>query len=129
MSNKHSHTRSRANTFVCANCRRTVEKSSYGTANRNHCPYFLHSLHVDEQTGDRRSDCRGVMKPIAIWVRPDGEWSLIHRCERCGFIRTNRIAGDDSEAALLSMAALPMAKLPFPMESILTTIGIIGKKY
>ncbi len=90
----------------------------YGTAHRNHCPYCLHSLYVDDETGDRRSDCLGTMAPIGVWVREDGEWSLIHRCLRCGFMRTNRIAGDDSEAALLSLAARPIALLPFPIGAV-----------
>lgn len=55
------------------------------------------------------------MKPIAIQVRDDGEWNVVHRCERCGVIRANRIAADDSEMALLSLALLPIKKLPFPL--------------
>ena len=52
------------------------------------------------------------MKPIAVWVKPDGEWSVLHRCERCGTIRANRIAADDNEEALLKLALLPVTKLP-----------------
>jgi hypothetical protein len=59
------------------------------------------------------------MVPISVWVRANGEWSLLHRCERCGFIRPNRIAGDDSEATLLALAAQPLARLPFPLEILL----------
>jgi hypothetical protein len=59
------------------------------------------------------------MVPISVWVRANGEWSLLHRCERCGFIRANRIAGDDSEATLLALAAQPLARLPFPLEVLL----------
>jgi len=36
------------------------------------------------------------MKPIAKMYKPDGEEILVHRCEKCGIIRKNRIAGDDS---------------------------------
>jgi hypothetical protein len=55
------------------------------------------------------------MKPIAIHVRDDGEWNVVHRCERCGIIRSNRIAADDSEKKLLELALLPIANLPFPL--------------
>jgi len=55
------------------------------------------------------------MKPIAIHVRDDGEWNVVHRCERCGIIRSNRIAADDSEKKLLELALLPITNLPFPL--------------
>jgi len=44
------------------------------------------------------------MAPIALWVKDDGEWALVHRCVRCGKTNTNRIAGDDGEAALRALA-------------------------
>jgi hypothetical protein len=40
------------------------------------------------------------MEPIALWVRDDGEMSLLHRCSRCGVIKANRVAGDDDEEAI-----------------------------
>ncbi len=55
------------------------------------------------------------MRPISVWVKPDGEWSILHRCERCGVIRANRIAADDVETSLLALALMPMTKLPFPL--------------
>jgi hypothetical protein len=101
--------------FVCRNCRAPVEAEAYGTRHRNHCPRCLWSLHVDEKTGDRQAACRGKMEPIAVWVRSDGEWAILHRCQGCGLIRSNRVAGDDSEWALLSLAARPLAQPPFPL--------------
>ncbi len=56
------------------------------------------------------------MEPIAIWVRPTGEWALVHRCGTCHAVRVNRVAGDDSEPMLLSLAARPMALPAFPLE-------------
>jgi hypothetical protein len=58
------------------------------------------------------------MEPIAISVRKDKEWVIIHRCRECGVLRENRIAGDDNETALLSLAVKPIAMPPFPLESI-----------
>ena len=90
--------------FVCARCGATVVVEAAGTRQRNHCPSCLHSLHVDITVGDRRSLCRGLMEPIALWVRDDGEVSLLHRCGRCGVIRANRVAGDDDEEMIRRLA-------------------------
>ncbi|MBI9103950.1 MAG: RNHCP domain-containing protein [Spirochaetales bacterium] len=105
-------------TFICANCGRTVAPPAFGTEQRNHCPHCLFSLHVDLRIGDRRSGCRGKMAPIGVWVKNNKEWAIIHRCTKCGFIRTNRIAGDDAEQVLLALAVKPLTKLPFPMEEV-----------
>ena len=93
--------------FSCANCGRAVPGRAYGTLHRNHCPLCLCSLHVDIRTGDRRSGCGGVMELIAVWVRVDGEWALVHRCRRCGKENVNRVAGDDDEAAIVTIARRP----------------------
>jgi len=95
-----------------------VPIATYGTAHRNHCPRCLWSLHLDDQPGDRRSGCGGHMEPVAVWVRRGGEWAVIHRCQKCGGFRSNRIAGDDNELALLSLAVRPLAQPPFPLEDI-----------
>ncbi|MDD2237774.1 MAG: RNHCP domain-containing protein, partial [Kiritimatiellae bacterium] len=95
---------------------RPVEGTVVGSEHRNHCPHCLWSIHVDIRTGDRRSTCRYPMEPVAIGVRRDGEWTLIHRCTACGFLRSNRIAGDDNEIMLLSIAMRPLARPAFPLE-------------
>jgi ribosome biogenesis GTPase len=51
-------------------------------------------------------------------VRPGGEWARVHRCGGRLAVRVNRIAGDDGEAVLLSLAARPMALPPFPLERL-----------
>lgn len=104
--------------FTCIHCRQHVPGQSYGTKHRNHCPYCLWSRHVDERIGDRRSGCRAPMEPLAVAARDDGEWTLIHRCAGCGTIRTNRIAGDDRELALLQLALRPLARPPFPLDAL-----------
>lgn len=104
--------------FLCAHCGAAVPGAAPGTVHRNHCPHCLWSLHVDLATGDRRSACRGPMEPIAIGIRPDGEWSIVHRCARCGLVRLNRIAGDDNELLLVSMALRPLARPPFPLDRL-----------
>ena len=65
--------------FTCKVCGRLVTPEGAGTSHRNHCPNCLSSLHVDEEPGDRASDCGGVMEPIAVWVRKNGSglWSTV----------------------------------------------------
>lgn len=59
------------------------------------------------------------MEPIGISTQKDGEWSVVHRCTVCGLIRTNRIAGDDDEVALLCLALRPLANMPFPLDILM----------
>lgn len=105
-------------TFICAHCGATVTPPESGSEQRNHCPKCLWSLHVDLRIGDRKSGCRGEMEPVGVWTKENGEWALIHRCVRCGFLRTNRIAADDDELRLFALAAKPLTRLPFPYRMI-----------
>jgi len=109
--------------FRCQNCKLIVSGTAPGTRHRNHCPACLWSLHADEHPGDRRSVCRARMEPIAIWVQSNGEWSLVHRCIACGRLQSNRIAGDDNAFSLMSLAARPVARPPFPLDVLGRPIG------
>ncbi len=104
--------------FVCIHCRFRHDAPPWGTKHRNHCPRCLWSRHVDDAPGDRASPCRQPMEPIAIEVRKEGEWALIHRCTGCGEIKVNRIAGDDHELALLALALRPIANPAFPLDDL-----------
>lgn len=91
--------------FICGHCGRRVKPLPSGGRNRNHCPYCLYSRHVDaERSGDRASPCQGMMAPIGVFERPNGEEVITHRCLVCGFERFNRVGADDDE---LAVAALP----------------------
>jgi hypothetical protein len=52
------------------------------------------------------------MEPIAVTVRGEGRWVLIHRCTNCGRLRLNKTAGDDNVMLLMRLAALPLT-MPF----------------
>ncbi len=104
--------------FVCHSCGRAVTPEGAGTQHRNHCPDCLSSLHVDDTPGDRGADCDGIMDPIGVWVRKNGEWAIIHRCTRCGHIGSNRLAADDNPVKLMSIALKPLAFPPFPIEGL-----------
>lgn len=54
------------------------------------------------------------MEPIAVTVRGEGRWVLIHRCTDCGRLRLNRTAGDDDTMRLMQLAAMPLSRPPFP---------------
>lgn len=104
--------------FRCIVCNWAVNAEAFGTSHRNHCPRCLWSRHLDDEPGDRRCACRSAMEPIAIEVRKDGEWSIVHRCSGCNTIRTNRIAGDDHERSLLALALRPIASPAFPLDDL-----------
>lgn len=101
--------------FVCKVCGESVEALNFGGKHRNHCPNCLHSVHLDNLPGDRQSDCSGVMEPIGV-LSKDGDWSIVHRCKRCGEIHVNRIAHDDNLLKLVSLAVKPISNPPFPLE-------------
>ena len=102
--------------FRCKNCGWEVTPQGAGSDHRNHCPNCLHSLHLDIEPGDREADCGGLMEPVAVWVRKNGEWAIIHRCRRCGSLSSNRVAADDNPVKLLSIAMKPIGSPPFPIE-------------
>ena len=106
-------------TFRCGNCRLDVSYRAPGTAHRNHCPNCLWSRHLDDdRPGDREADCGSLMEPIAVTVRGDGEWVLVHRCGGCDELHLNRTAADDNPLILLRLAVRPLAQPPFPIEHI-----------
>lgn len=97
-----------------------------GSEHRNHCPNCLSSLHVDIEPGDRAADCGGIMDPIAVWVRKNGEWAIVHRCRICGALTSNRIAADDNPMKLMSIAMKPLCSPPFPIERIRGLTALMG---
>ncbi|OGY49774.1 MAG: hypothetical protein A3B89_04870 [Candidatus Buchananbacteria bacterium RIFCSPHIGHO2_02_FULL_40_13] len=82
--------------FVCEHCGRAVE----GTGYTNHCPKCLWSKHVDVNPGDRLEKCDDLMKPVDLY-KEGQNWILVHRCEKCGIIKRNRIStGDDFDEVI-----------------------------
>ncbi len=106
---KQRHVRaSEDEAFKCKQCRRFIGAVPSGGHHRNHCPFCLFSLHVDDRrTGDRQSICRSRMQPIGSFQRRNGEHVLVHRCLGCGFERFNRIAADDDFELVLSLPVVP----------------------
>ena len=93
--------------FICKVCGWPVVSAGAGSSHRHHCPNCLSSIHLDNEPGDRRSECHGRMDPIGVWVRKNGEWAVIHRCRCCGKICSNRTAADDNPMKLMALAMRP----------------------
>ncbi len=68
---------------------------------RGHCCRY-----TNRTPGDRLSPCRGLMR--------QGEWVLLHRCERFTAIRAKRIGPDDDLPTMPALAAGPLANPPIP---------------
>jgi len=104
---------SRDHDFICLYCKQIVSGAAFlsGVRNRNHCPYCLHSRHMDlHQPGDRLSACKAAMRPIGLtlkWTpnkyRESSEVMLVHRCLQCGKLSINRIAADDFQERILEV--------------------------
>jgi hypothetical protein len=102
----HHRTFTHVTSFVCAHCGQTVSLTAPGTKHRNHCPFCLYSVHLDQGIGDRRADCGGIMVPIGKTYKKDGEEMVVHKCEICGVVRKNRVAGDDSFEEVAKLAVV-----------------------
>lgn len=101
--------------FTCKHCEQFVSARSAasGVIHRNHCPYCLHSRHVDLfKSGDRLCACKALMTPVGLTLKnsrdkyarePQGELMLIHLCTTCGALSINRIAADDDPVKLIAV--------------------------
>lgn len=76
--------------FVCAHCGREIRPLGY--TSRNHCPFCLWSIHIDENPGDRACECLGLLEPIRVEPDPRKGYVIVHRCQKCGAIRRCRAA-------------------------------------
>ena len=92
--------------FVCENCGAKVIGNGY----TNHCPKCLYSKHVDVNPGDRSADCGGLMEPVDIEIK-DGNYVLIHKCKKCGFVRKNKVGDQDDFDAVINISRNKTARL------------------
>jgi hypothetical protein len=101
--------------FKCSHCHELVSCAHLvsGVNNRNHCPYFLWSCHLDlYAAGDRLSACKAPMKPVGLTMKMGrnkyqrharGELMLVHQCSDCETLSINRIAADDDSATVMAI--------------------------
>jgi hypothetical protein len=71
--------------FTCQHCGAKVLGNGY----TNHCPLCLWSKHVDVNPGDRANECGGMMKPMGVEME-QGEFVILHKCEKCGSTKRNK---------------------------------------
>jgi hypothetical protein len=89
----------RTEDFICENCKFSVIGNGY----TNHCPQCLYSKHVDNNPGDRRAKCHGLMPPVDLERKGD-RYIILHRCERCGFERKQESNAQDDFEALIALS-------------------------
>lgn len=101
--------------FTCKHCGSPVTTLSWvsGVVHRNHCPYCLHSRHLDLfKPGDRLSACRNIMVPVGLTLKKrkdkfsqnsQGELMLVHHCTGCEGLSINRIAADDDPQVVMGV--------------------------
>ena len=89
--------------FICEHCNKTVKKLNY--TSRDHCPYCLHSKHVDVLPGDRANSCKGMLKPIGIEKFKE-TYKIIYKCEKCNETHKNIIAVDDDFNKIIDLSVI-----------------------
>jgi len=85
--------------FVCEKCGTMVKGDGF----TNHCPRCLFSKHVDIFPGDRAEVCGGLMRPISA-EESGGEWSIIHKCEKCGKKQKNKTSKEDNFEEIIKIS-------------------------
>lgn len=88
--------------FKCEVCGFHV--SALGYTARDHCPKCLCSKHVDVNPGDRASLCLGVLRPVGVVKGKNDSWKIIYECSKCGMVKKNKAASDDSFEKILELA-------------------------
>ena len=89
--------------FECENCGKHVSKLGYSC--RNHCPYCLHSKHVDQNPGDRSEECHGILEPIKVEMSSKKGYIIVFKCKKCGQIRKNKVAEDDNMDLIIELSS------------------------
>lgn len=84
--------------FKCEKCGEVVKGDGY----TNHCPECLWSKHVDIEPGDRKSSCKGLMRPKEYSYSSSGKW-IVHKCVVCGLEKKNKLDARDSLDPLLDL--------------------------
>jgi DNA-directed RNA polymerase subunit RPC12/RpoP len=83
--------------FQCEHCGKEVPVSQRTC--RNHCPYCLHSKHVDIFPGDRANPCKGLLIPIGYEQHSKKGLMIRFRCASCQAITRNIALLDDRYAS------------------------------
>jgi hypothetical protein len=97
--------------FTCVVCGEYVAPLGY--TSRNHCNKCLCSLHLDENPGDRASDCNaggngaGILRPVGIQTSKNKGIQIVFKCDKCRQIKKNIAANDDDFDLIVKLSAKP----------------------
>ena len=86
--------------FTCAHCGADVLGNGY----TNHCPKCLWSRHVDNNPGDRQSDCGGMMRPISV-EQKNSKFVITHQCEKCGKVIKQHTSENDDIDTIIAISS------------------------
>ncbi|MDR2822313.1 MAG: RNHCP domain-containing protein [Acholeplasmatales bacterium] len=89
--------------FICSNCGKEVEVLGY--TSRDHCPFCLYSIHIDNNPGDRSCDCLGMLEPIGIDYK-SSKTQIVYRCVKCKTLKKNIVANDDNQEKIIELSLL-----------------------
>ena len=89
--------------FICDNCGKKVLPLKYTC--RNHCPFCLHSKHLDISPGDRQETCHGDLEPVSLEIDGKKGYVIIFRCKKCGAVRKNKAANDDNMNLIIDLSS------------------------
>lgn len=90
------------NGFICRNCGKEVKPLGY--TSRDHCPFCLHSIHIDIIPGDRSNTCLGTLKPISVEPNSKKGYIITYKCIKCKEIKRNKSAEDDDFDVILQIS-------------------------
>lgn len=77
----------------------------WGILCRNHCPFCLHSKHVDINPGDRAELCHGDLVPVSLEIDSKKGYVILFKCKKCGTIRKNKAAKDDNMDLIIQLSS------------------------
>lgn len=58
---------------------------------------------MDVNPGDRKNECGGMMAPREVLVSR-GDYSIIHKCVKCGAEKKNKVAEEDDFGKVIELS-------------------------
>ena len=90
--------------FICENCGKKNDDNQ--ASPRNHCTFCLYSLHVDQDIpGDRKSECKSLMKPVSIDHSGKKGHIIVHECTQCQKRIRNKAMQDDNFELIITLSS------------------------
>ena len=108
--------------YKCPNCGWESDENQLDDP-WDHCPNCLGGIHTEEM---EYGICGGILEPIGIWVKKDGEWMILQRCSLCGEMLAVSKSPYDNPIKVLSIASKPLSSPPFPIERTEELTRIMG---